>query len=66
MSDTLVVTPDPIMRPKQVADELGITRATLSRWRDAGRFPDALQLGPNSVGWRRSDIDAWLNSRPKA
>jgi hypothetical protein len=31
--------------------------------RDADPFPRPLELGPNSIGWRLSDIKAWLDRR---
>jgi prophage regulatory protein len=32
----------------------------------AGEFPQRLQLGQNRVGWRLSDIEEWIRSRPVA
>jgi prophage regulatory protein len=29
-----------------------------------GEFPSPVQLSPGRVGWRESDIDAWIASRP--
>ncbi|MCY4666110.1 MAG: AlpA family phage regulatory protein [Acidimicrobiaceae bacterium] len=55
-----------ILRVNDVTAMLNVSRRTLARWRETGRFPEALQLGPNCVGWRRADIDAWLDSRPAA
>jgi prophage regulatory protein len=45
--------------------ETGKSRVQL--WRDirAGRFPAPIELGPNSVGWYRAEIDAWLAARPR-
>jgi predicted DNA-binding transcriptional regulator AlpA len=36
-------------------------------WRDvrAGKFPAPIELGPNAIGWFRTEIDAWLASRPR-
>lgn len=30
----------------------------------ASGFPEPLQLGPRKVVWRRSDVLAWMESRP--
>ena len=35
----------------------------IHRLEKAGRFPRRLQLGPNRVGWRLTDIEAWINER---
>ena len=55
-----------ILRPRQVIECLKVSRATLDRWRAKGLFPPPIQLGPTAIGWRRSDVEAWLDSRPEA
>ena|SRR5437667_3212154 len=35
----------------------------IHRLEKAGRFPKRPQLGPNRVGWRLTDIEAWINER---
>lgn len=57
--------PDPIIRPSRVAAELGTSSTTLERLRrtDAS-FPLARKLGARAIGWRRSEITAWRDSRP--
>ena len=55
-----------VLRPREAARYVGVSRATIDRWRKAGKFPKALQLGDQAIGWRRSDLDAWLNERPLA
>lgn len=47
-----------------VADGIVANRVTLYRWIRAGRFPEQVQLGPNSVAWRGEDVRAWVASRP--
>ena len=42
---------------------IGVSRSTLWRWCRTGLFPAPIRLGPNSVGWRRTDVEAWLDSR---
>lgn len=49
-----------VLRPR----EGGVSQPTIDRWRKAGKFPKALQLGAQSIGWRRRDLDEWLNDRP--
>ena len=55
-----------IYRERDVLAVLGISKATLWRWRRAGQFPDPIQLGPNTVAWRRDEVESWLASRPRA
>jgi prophage regulatory protein len=54
---------DVILRYPDVVRRVGLTRWTIARLIKAGHFPPALQLTPGLVGWRRSDIDAWIASR---
>jgi prophage regulatory protein len=53
-----------VLRPRDAARYVGLSRPTIDRWRKAGKFPKALQLGAQAIGWCRSDLDEWLNSRP--
>lgn len=53
-----------VLRPREAARYVGVSRPTIDRWRKAGKFPKALQLGAQAIGWRRSDLDDWLNDRP--
>ena len=55
-----------IYREKDVLALVRISKATLWRWRKAGEFPHPIQLGPNTVAWRRIEIDEWISSRPLA
>ena len=52
-----------IMRTKDVLAEVGVCRKTLHDWRKAGVFPQAMQLGPNTIGWRRADVEQWIAER---
>jgi len=58
--------PDRILRESEVKQRTGLSR--VQRWRRVrakpSTFPAPVQLGPNSIGWRKSEIEAWLNSRP--
>jgi len=40
-------------------------RVTLARWIRAQQFPAPIKLGKNSVAWRQTDIQEWLESRAK-
>jgi prophage regulatory protein len=53
-----------ILRFAQVTDRIGpVHPTTLLRWERDGRFPKRIHLGLNSVGWRESDIEQWIESR---
>ncbi|MCX7299184.1 MAG: helix-turn-helix domain-containing protein [Rhodobacterales bacterium] len=47
---------------QQVAARLGISKATIWRWKAAGTFPAAFKLSGGSTRWRLADIEAWENT----
>lgn len=50
-----------IIRLSELTEILGVSATTVWRWRRENRIPQSLSLGPRMVGWRRKDIDEWLN-----
>ena len=44
----------------------GISRSTIYEMIRRDEFPRPVQLDARAVGWRCSDIEAWLVSRPAA
>ena len=57
---------DRILRPREVCQTIGLSRTTLWRKQTAGDFPAPVRLGPNSIGWRDSTVQEWLDSRESA
>lgn len=56
----------PLIRAIQLRKELGnIGNTTLRRWVREGNFPKPIKLGANCVAWRRDEVDAWIESRPR-
>jgi predicted DNA-binding transcriptional regulator AlpA len=54
--------PNAIMRRGEVERETGLSRSTIYQRIKAGTFPAPVHLGARSVGWRVSDIEAFLSS----
>jgi predicted DNA-binding transcriptional regulator AlpA len=54
-----------VIRQVELLETLSVSRSTLWRWEKEGLFPPRLRLGPNSIGWKRRDIQKWLKSRKK-
>lgn len=52
-----------VLRFKQVKERVGYSRMHLFRLERDGKFPKRVPLGPNSVGWLASEIDAWIAAR---
>ena len=57
---------DPVLRPQESAEYLGISKASLYRLERAGKLARHLVLGPTASGWRLSDLNAYLDSLPRA
>ena len=47
----------------EVKTRTRLSRATIYARQKAGTFPKAIQLGPRTVGWLQSEIDAWIADR---
>ena len=56
--------PDALMDPRTTADYLGVAVLSLADWRTKGAGPDYIKVGA-SVRYRRSALEAWLESRTK-
>src|ERR1041384_1630479 len=57
---------DEIVRPQDGIKLLKISRTTLHVWVCTGIFPRPRRCGPNSVGWLKSTVQAWLEALPPA
>lgn len=51
-----------ILRRPEVEARTGLSRSTIYARMNDGSFPQAVRLGPKSVGWREHDIDSWISS----
>lgn len=60
---TMTPPVDRVLRPWQLAMKLGCHRITLYNWVKRGMLPAPIRLSPRVVGWRESDIEAWLARR---
>lgn len=56
------MTSDSILRLPQIKVCTGLSRSTIYSHIDKGVFPKPVSLGARAVGWRKSDIEAWLES----
>jgi len=62
-ASTLTEGSDRIIRPRELTERIGLSLATIWRLRRRGDLPEPIRLSPGCVGWRTSDIDAWLAGR---
>lgn len=57
---------DHILRRPQVEQIIGLGRSKLYAMIRDGSFPKPVRLTEKAVGWRASDVAAWLASREVA
>jgi predicted DNA-binding transcriptional regulator AlpA len=50
----------PVLRPRQAAEYLGLTRQTLAHRRVQGLPPRFVKLTRKSIGYLKSDLDSYL------
>ena len=55
-----------LIRQKEVLELLQVPRGTLVKWRKSGHFPEAMQLGPHTIAWKRAEVMAWIDARSAA
>ncbi|MGC4086221.1 MAG: AlpA family phage regulatory protein [Vicinamibacterales bacterium] len=66
MHDIACDTIDQIIRPRLLAEKLGISLTTLWRLRRRGELPAPIRISARTVGWRVRDITALLDARQVA
>lgn len=52
------------MRKKEVKQATKLSDVTIWRLERAGKFPKRRKLSANAVGWLRSEVLEWMQSRP--
>lgn len=55
--------PNEILRLPKVLHLIGMSRSWLYDEMASGRFPAPVKLGIRAIGWRRADIEDWLERR---
>lgn len=53
-----------ILRMSELPAILGISTATINRLRAAGKFVKPIRLGEQAIGFKKSEIDEWVENRP--
>lgn len=68
-TDTATASPlqaeDRILLWPELSAMIPLSRVTIWNMRRRHDFPAPVKLSPNRVGWRLSDIRAWLASRER-
>lgn len=51
-----------LIRMRELPEITGLSRTELYRRIKSGTFPQPIRIGAQSVAWRSSDINRWLDS----
>ena len=57
-----------MLRLPEILEITGVSTATIWRWVNSGDFPAPVKLGglrTRSIGWRLSEVQEWLDTRPR-
>lgn len=60
---TILDAVEQLLTTKDVCRVVSLSRQELWRRRREGTFPEPVKLGPRRVGFRREEIEAWLQAR---
>jgi prophage regulatory protein len=52
-----------VVREKDRFRVTGLSRVQAWRLEREGKFPKRIQLGENSVGWLRHELEAWIKAK---
>jgi prophage regulatory protein len=52
-----------LVRPREAAAMLGISRKHLYALADQPNFPKRIHVSDRAVGWRIADLEAWIDSK---
>ena len=58
--------PDRVYRLGDVSALVGLSGSTIVRLRKLGSFPAPIRLTGQSLGWKASEIQQWIQSRETA
>jgi predicted DNA-binding transcriptional regulator AlpA len=66
LKSTAISGLEPLLTEQRLSEILKVSVPTLSRWRKTGRAPRFIVLGPRRIGYRPSDVRAWMEERARA
>ena len=63
-SNSISEKPERILRADEVCNRIGCGKSKLYLMLGTGEFPLGVRVTSRNVGWRESDVEAWIKSRP--
>lgn len=52
-----------LLRDRQVAEMIGLSRASVWRMARNGHFPEPVRIAERSTRWLERDVNAWIEAR---
>ena len=52
-----------LMKVKEVAEQIGLSVATVWRMVAAGTFPRPVNIAPRATRWRSDSVETWIESQ---
>jgi prophage regulatory protein len=59
-----MTAPDRFLRRRDMLATVGIPQSTVYLMMSRGEFPRSYQITRRLVGWKLSELQAWMESRP--
>lgn len=63
MSTQHLYNPSHVLSPHKACEFLGVSLSTLQRLRKAGAIVSPIRLSDRRIGWRISDLDAYVSAQ---
>ncbi|WP_273163401.1 helix-turn-helix transcriptional regulator [Massilia timonae] len=60
------ITNDRLLRLPQAKEKIGMATSTFWKCVKSGTLPSSVSLGPHSVAWRESELQAWIDANTYA
>lgn len=54
------------LRPKDLANQLGISVSSLWRWARTGKIPKPIKLSERVTAWSSTEINSWLEAKSES
>lgn len=52
-----------LLKPAEVAEQLGVTERTLERWRQTGDGPAFLKFSRQTIRYRQAELDQFVEAK---
>ena len=54
-----------ILKAKEVASMINLSRVTIWRLEKEGKFPQRIRISTKRIGWLEDEVTKWIKKRPR-